>query len=50
MSSTPDYDVLIVGAGFSGVGAAIKLDRGGVTNFVLIEAVDGVGGWCLDRA
>jgi cation diffusion facilitator CzcD-associated flavoprotein CzcO len=26
MSSTPDYDVLIVGAGFSRIGAAIELD------------------------
>jgi cyclohexanone monooxygenase len=44
MSTTPDYHTLIVGAGFSGIGAAIKLDRAGFTNFVLIEAGDGVGG------
>jgi hypothetical protein len=28
MSITPDYGVLIVGARFSGIGTAIKLDRG----------------------
>lgn len=44
MSSTPDYHVLIVSAGFPGIGAAIKLDRAGLTDFVVIEAGDGVGG------
>ena len=33
MSITPDYDVLIVGAGFSGIGAAFKLDRRGIHPF-----------------
>jgi cation diffusion facilitator CzcD-associated flavoprotein CzcO len=44
VTTTPDYHVLIVGAGFSGIGAAIELDRAGFTDFVLIEAGDGVGG------
>ena len=44
MSITPDYHVLIVGAGFSGIGAAVELDRAGFTDFVLLEAGDGVGG------
>ena len=44
MSFRPDYHVLIVGAGFSGIGAAIELDRAGFTDFVLLEAADGVGG------
>jgi cation diffusion facilitator CzcD-associated flavoprotein CzcO len=30
MSTTPDYHVLIVGAGFSGIGTAIKLDKAGL--------------------
>jgi len=44
MSTQPDHHVLIVGAGFSGIGAAIQLDRAGFTDFLMIEAGDGVGG------
>ena len=44
MSTTPDYHTLIVGAGFSGIGAAIKLDKAGLANYLIVEAGDGVGG------
>jgi cyclohexanone monooxygenase len=44
MTSAPDYHTLIVGAGFSGIGTAIKLDKAGLGNYVVIEAGDGVGG------
>jgi cyclohexanone monooxygenase len=40
----PDYQTLIVGAGFSGIGAAIKLDKAGLPDYLVIEAGDGVGG------
>src|SRR5947209_13888511 len=43
-SRIPEYETLIVGAGFSGIGAAIKLDRAGLSNYLVIEAGDGVGG------
>ena len=43
-SALPDFDTLIVGAGFSGIGSAIKLDRAGLGNYLMIEAGDGVGG------
>jgi cation diffusion facilitator CzcD-associated flavoprotein CzcO len=42
--SAPDHDVAIVGAGFSGIGAAIRLDRAGISDYVVLEAGDGVGG------
>ena len=35
---------LIVGAGFSGIGAAIKLDKAGLHDYLIIEAGDGPGG------
>lgn len=50
MSSTEDatkpYDHLIgiIGAGFGGVGAAIRLQAQGYTDFVLLEGADEVGG------
>jgi cation diffusion facilitator CzcD-associated flavoprotein CzcO len=39
-----DHEVAIVGAGFSGLGAAIKLDQAGFHDFVVLEEGDGVGG------
>jgi cation diffusion facilitator CzcD-associated flavoprotein CzcO len=40
----PDHEVVVVGAGFSGIGAAIKLDEAGFRDFVVLEEGDGVGG------
>jgi cation diffusion facilitator CzcD-associated flavoprotein CzcO len=40
----PDYDTVIVGAGFSGIGTAIKLDKSGLSDYLVIEAGDGPGG------
>lgn len=38
------YDALILGAGFSGIGAAIKLKVAGITNFIVLEKDDAIGG------
>ncbi len=40
----PDHDVAVIGAGFSGIGTAIKLDQAGIRDWVMLEAGDGVGG------
>src|SRR5207237_10492943 len=40
----PDHEVVVIGAGFSGIGAAIKLDEAGFRDFVVLEQGDGVGG------
>ena len=37
---TDQYDVIIVGAGFGGIGAAIQLKRLGFQNFVLLDRED----------
>ena len=42
------YAALIVGAGFSGLGAAIKLIRAGVDDLVILERGDRVGGTWRD--
>src|ERR1700752_3857840 len=44
MKTVPDYATVIVGAGFSGIGTAIKLDKAGLGDYVVIEAGDGPGG------
>ncbi len=41
---TPDHEVAVIGGGFSGIGAAIALDKAGVPDVVVIEEGDGVGG------
>ncbi len=40
---------MIVGAGFSGLGAGIALKRAGIHNFVILEKADGVGGTWRDN-
>lgn len=37
-------EVAVIGAGFSGIGAAAALRRAGIEDFVIVEAGDGVGG------
>lgn len=43
------YDTLIVGSGFTGIGAAIKLIQAGVDDFVIVEREDRVGGTWRDN-
>ncbi len=43
-SRIPDCEVAIVGAGFSGIGSAILLDKAGFSDYMVIEEGDGVGG------
>jgi cation diffusion facilitator CzcD-associated flavoprotein CzcO len=46
----PDHQVIIVGAGFAGIGAAIALDRAGIHDVRLIEAGAEPGGtWYWNR-
>src|SRR3954453_10252630 len=52
MSRQPEvhvYDTLIVGTGFTGIGAAIKLTQAGVDDIVIVERSDRVGGTWRDN-
>jgi cation diffusion facilitator CzcD-associated flavoprotein CzcO len=40
----PDYEVIVIGAGLAGIAAGVKLSRADITDFVLLEASDAVGG------
>ena len=42
--TAPDHHTIIVGAGFSGIGAAIALDRAGLHDYVILEAGAEPGG------
>ncbi len=40
----PDHDVLIIGGGFSGIGAAIALEKAGLHDYLIVDDSDGFGG------
>ncbi|HEX7293407.1 MAG TPA: NAD(P)/FAD-dependent oxidoreductase [Solirubrobacterales bacterium] len=40
----PEHEVAVIGAGFSGIGTAIKLDEAGIRDWVMLEAGNGIGG------
>ncbi len=42
--TAPDHHVAIIGAGFSGIGAAVKLGKAGLDDYVIVEAGDAPGG------
>ena len=48
-SGVTAVDVLIVGAGFAGIGMGIQLARRGRESFVIIEQADDVGGTWRDN-
>lgn len=43
------YDILVIGAGISGIGAAIRLKQNGIENFVILEKGDALGGTWRDN-
>ncbi|OHU98267.1 flavin-containing monooxygenase [Mycobacterium talmoniae] len=50
MAGNHTYQTLIVGAGFTGIGAAIKLKKAGVDDLVILERSDRVGGTWRDTS
>ncbi len=45
MTATPDHHrIAIVGSGFAGLGAAVKLKQAGIDDFVVLERTSDVGG------
>jgi cation diffusion facilitator CzcD-associated flavoprotein CzcO len=46
----PDHDVVIVGSGFGGMGAAIAFKRLGVDDLLILDREDELGGtWHVNR-
>lgn len=49
-SNRTHFRVAIIGAGFAGIGAAVRLRRQGIEDFVLLEKADEVGGTWRDNS
>ena len=45
----PEYEVLVIGGGFSGIGAGIKLREAGFVDFAILEAAGDLGGTWRDN-
>lgn len=45
----PDHRVAIIGSGFGGIGTAIRLRQAGVTDFVILERAQALGGVWRDN-
>ena len=45
----PDHEVIVVGAGISGIGLAIELRKAGIESFLLLERAGDVGGTWRDN-
>jgi cation diffusion facilitator CzcD-associated flavoprotein CzcO len=45
----PDHEVVVIGAGFGGIGAGVRLRRKGIEDFVILEQADEVGGTWRDN-
>ncbi|MEW6775761.1 MAG: NAD(P)/FAD-dependent oxidoreductase [Bdellovibrionota bacterium] len=45
----PDYEVVVIGAGFSGIGSGIRLKQAGIDSFVILEKAHDLGGTWRDN-
>ena len=50
MAHAWDYEAVIIGTGFSGIGMAIKLQQAGIASFKMIERASEVGGTWRDNS
>ncbi len=49
VAAAPEYEAIIVGTGFGGMGAAIQLQRMGVSSILMLDRADDLGGtWHLN--
>ncbi len=40
----PDFEVVVIGAGFGGIGMGVELRRAGIHNFLIVEKNSDIGG------
>jgi len=49
MQSSDEFPIAIIGAGFAGIGAAIRLQQAGLRSFTIFERADEIGGTWRDN-
>ncbi len=49
MTQTNEFPILIIGAGFSGIGMAIRLQQAGIHSFTIVERAAEIGGTWRDN-
>lgn len=49
-AAVPHVRVAVIGSGFGGLGAGVRLRRAGITDFVILERADAVGGTWRDNS
>ncbi|MFE0462147.1 flavin-containing monooxygenase [Kitasatospora sp. NPDC058965] len=49
-TEVPHVRVAVIGSGFGGIGAGVRLRRAGITDFVILERADSVGGTWRDNS
>ena len=47
---TEHVDIAIIGSGFAGIGAAVRLQQAGFDDYVVLERADDVGGTWRDNS
>ncbi|HNL36602.1 MAG TPA: NAD(P)/FAD-dependent oxidoreductase, partial [Agitococcus sp.] len=46
---SPDYQIIVIGTGFSGLGMGIALKKAGINDFAILEKANDVGGTWRDN-
>src|SRR5215475_176622 len=49
MPQHSSYGVVVIGAGFGGIGMAVALKRAGLTDFLIVDSADDLGGTWRDN-
>ena len=49
MTGDPPYRVVVIGAGFAGIGMGVALRQAGISDFLIVDKAGGIGGTWRDN-